>query len=57
MVPVGFVLHSVDGGSVATFVVNYLACLPLYVLAEYGMDQVSHYTGEILGGFLYLTVW
>lgn len=50
-------VHVANGSSVATFVVNYLATLPLYMLTEYSVEENSLVTGEILGGVLYLSVW
>ena len=56
-VPAGIVVHAVTGGTVATFVLNYLGALPLFALAEAGMEEISLRIGEISGGLLYLATW
>ena len=56
-VPVGFVLHFIDNNSIAAFIVNFMAALPLFMLAEAGMSEISLRVGEVLGGLLYLSTW
>ena len=57
MVPIGFVFANLHSQSVATFVVNWLAALPLYGLAEGAMEEISLRIDEVIAGFLYLTTW
>ena len=51
-VPAGFVVRYVIGYSVATFVVNFIAIVPLVLLVSLGADEIQLRVGLTLGGLI-----
>lgn len=50
-VPIGFaVRYTIDG--VASFVVNFIAIIPLAAMLSFATEELAMYTGETLGGLL-----
>ncbi len=56
LVPAGFAVRYVFGTSLPTFVVNFLAVIPLSIQAEYAMAELTLRIGESWGGLAYITI-
>jgi Ca2+:H+ antiporter len=54
-VPAGFAVNYAQGKSVATFVVNFFAIIPLSILAEYALHEIK-LRGGAIAGFLYISL-
>ncbi|ORY51540.1 calcium/proton exchanger [Rhizoclosmatium globosum] len=54
-VPLGILSHSLKWGDVPTFVLNFLAIIPLAKMLDYCTDQLSMRVGETMGGLLNAT--
>ncbi|KAJ1562020.1 hypothetical protein HK405_000716 [Cladochytrium tenue] len=50
--PLGIVAHVLQWGTVASFVINFLAIIPLAKCLDFATDQLSMRVGETLGGLL-----
>lgn len=53
--PIGFILNSVTGPSVATFAVNFVAAIPLWFLCDYALEELQKWLGETAAGLLYVS--
>ncbi len=47
IVPTGFAVRYTSGNSLATFLVNFFAIIPLPSAAEYAIAELTLYVGEI----------
>ncbi|RMZ76809.1 hypothetical protein DV738_g4685, partial [Chaetothyriales sp. CBS 135597] len=52
MSPVGIALHYAHVNSVAVFVVNFIAIIPLAGMLSYATEEIALRTGEVMGGLL-----
>ncbi|KAJ5369906.1 Vacuolar calcium ion transporter [Penicillium cataractarum] len=50
--PVGIALHVVKANSIAIFVVNFIAIIPLAAMLSYATEEIAMRTGETIGGLL-----
>ena len=54
--PIGIALHFVPGvNSIAVFVVNFIAIIPLAATLSYATEEIAIRTGETIGGLLNAT--
>ena len=54
--PAGFAVRYTSGKSLATFLVNFFAIIPLSSAAEYAIAELTLYVGENWGGLVYITI-
>ncbi|RMD41326.1 hypothetical protein DV735_g3795, partial [Chaetothyriales sp. CBS 134920] len=52
MSPVGIALHYAHVNSVAVFVVNFIAIIPLAGMLSFATEEIALRTGEVMGGLL-----
>lgn len=50
--PAGIALHVVKANSIAIFVVNFIAIIPLAAMLSYATEEIAMRTGETIGGLL-----
>ncbi|KAJ5214901.1 hypothetical protein N7468_010580 [Penicillium chermesinum] len=50
--PAGIALYAVGANSVAIFVVNFIAIIPLAAMLSYATEEIALRTGETIGGLL-----
>jgi len=52
-VPIGIAVGNIDGfNSIAKFVINFVAIIPLAAILSYATEELALYIGETLGGLL-----
>lgn len=51
-VPAGITLNFVVGSSIPTFIVNFIALIPLYFMTDLAMDELDMRLGHVLSTFL-----
>ena len=56
LVPAGFAVRYTIGDSLATFLLNFFAILPLSSAAEYAIAELMLYIGGHWGGLAYITI-
>ena len=54
--PPGFVVRYLKGPSVYTFVVNFVALIPLAIKSEQGVEEMSIHLSETWGNLIYITL-
>ncbi|KAK5994765.1 Vacuolar calcium ion transporter [Cladobotryum mycophilum] len=52
--PIGFALHFVKGQSAETFVINLIAAIPLLLLNDIALVEISLRVGKRAGGLIYI---
>ncbi|KAJ5783596.1 uncharacterized protein N7518_009273 [Penicillium psychrosexuale] len=50
--PVGIILYAVKANSIAVFVVNFIAIIPLAAMLSFATEEIALRTGETIGGLL-----
>ncbi|KAJ5432328.1 Vacuolar calcium ion transporter [Penicillium daleae] len=50
--PAGIALHAANANSIAIFVVNFIAIIPLAAMLSYATEEIALRTGETIGGLL-----
>lgn len=50
--PAGIALHAAKANSIAIFVVNFIAIIPLAAMLSYATEEIALRTGETIGGLL-----
>lgn len=50
--PAGIAMHAVNANSIAIFVVNFIAIIPLAAMLSYATEEIAMRTGETIGGLL-----
>ncbi|KAJ5703687.1 sodium/calcium transporter [Penicillium malachiteum] len=53
--PVGIALYAIKANSVAVFVVNFIAIIPLAAMLSFATEEIAMRTGETIGGLLNAT--
>ncbi|KAJ5627475.1 hypothetical protein N7528_004902 [Penicillium herquei] len=53
--PVGIALYAINANSVAVFVVNFIAIIPLAAMLSFATEEIAMRTGETIGGLLNAT--
>ncbi|XTI87287.1 hypothetical protein V2W45_1467868 [Cenococcum geophilum] len=54
-VPVGFIVNYLYVNSIAIFIVNFIAIIPLTIMISYATKEIALRAGNILGGLLNIT--
>jgi Ca2+:H+ antiporter len=54
-VPVGFMVNYLYVNSIAIFIVNFIAIIPLTVIISYATKEIVRRAGNILGSLLNVT--
>ena len=54
-VPVGFVVNYLHVNSIAIFIVNFIAIIPLAAMLSYATEEISIRVGDTAGGLLHAT--